>query len=329
MISIICPTYNEEKYIDQCIQSILQQDYPKDDLEIFFVDGNSNDKTQEIIKKYCVKYDFIHLLVNPYKIVPYAMNIGIKASKGEIIIRIDAHSLYSKNYFSTLVEYLKKLEADNVGAVCKTDVLHKTNKTLAIREVLTNKYGVGNSFFRTGINHVAQVDAVPFGCWKRSVFEKYGLFNTNLVRNQDIELSKRILRGGGKIYLVPDTYCTYFARETYKALAKNNFGNGKWTMLTVYYTRMFSSLSFRHFVPIIFLLSLIIPLLLGMIWCQFIFFSVALFFFYIGIIGVICGKLSLKKKLSFFHLLCSFLVLHFSYGWGSMSGLLKLPFLKK
>ena len=96
-----------------------------------------------------------------------------------------------------------------------------------------------------------------------------------LVRNQDIELNKRILRGGGKIYILPDTYCTYLARETWKALSKNNYGNGKWNILTVYYTKMFSSLSIRHFIPLIFLLSLIVPLLLGMLWWPFALVSAA------------------------------------------------------
>ena len=90
MLSVICPIYNEEEYINQCIESILMQDYPKNDLEILFVDGMSKDKTRDIVKEYSEKYPFIHLLDNPKKIVPCAMNIGIKASRGDIIIRLDA-----------------------------------------------------------------------------------------------------------------------------------------------------------------------------------------------------------------------------------------------
>ena len=222
MLSVICPIYNEEKYIANCIESILLQDYPKDDLEVLFVDGMSKDRTREIVAEYTRKYPFIRLIDNPEKIVPYAMNYGIRASKGEVIIRLDAHATYEKNYFSALVRRLNELGADNVGSVCKTDVLNKTPKTLAIREVLSNKFGVGNSVFRTGIDKVMEVDTVPFGCWRRDVFDKYGLYDLRLVRNQDIELNKRILRGGGKIFIVPDTYCTYLARETFKGLAKNN-----------------------------------------------------------------------------------------------------------
>lgn len=232
MLSVICPIYNEAKYIDVCIQSILLQDYPKEDLEVLFVDGMSKDGTRDIVCGYSKQYPFIRLLDNEKRIVPIAMNIGIKASKGDVVMRLDAHAQYPPNYFSVLTKALKALDADNVGATCRTDVLNKTPKSLAIREVLSNRFGVGNSTFRLGVDKVLEVDTVPFGCWKREVFNKYGFYDERLIRNQDIELNKRIVRGGGHIYIVPDTYCVYLARETFKGLVKNNFGNGKWNILT-------------------------------------------------------------------------------------------------
>ena len=329
MLSVICPIYNEEKYIAKCIDSILEQDYPKDDLEVIFVDGMSKDRTREIVNEYTNKYPFIRLIDNPEKIVPPAMNKGIKTAKGDIIMRLDAHATYEKNYFSVLVHALKELGADNVGAVCKTDVLNKTPKTLAIREVLSNKFGVGNSVFRTGVDKVMEVDTVPFGCWKRDVFDKYGLYDVRLVRNQDIELNKRILRAGGKICIVPDTFCTYLARETYQGLAKNNFGNGKWNILTVFYTKQFNSLSIRHFIPLLFVLSLIVPTILSLIYTPFLIITLLSLLAYVSLLGMISLKLSIKKKLNFIYLLTSFLVLHLSYGWGSLMGLMKLPFVNR
>lgn len=328
-LSVICPIYNEEKYIGQFLDSILQQDYPKDDLEILLVDGMSKDRTREIVASYASKFPFIRLIDNPEKIVPYAMNKGIEASKGEVIIRLDAHASYQPDYFSVLVNGLKRLKADNVGTVCKTDVLNKTPKTLAIREVLGNKFGVGNSTFRTGIDKEQKVETVPFGCWRKEVFDKYGKYDVRLVRNQDIELNKRIIRGGGKIYILPDTYCTYLARETWKALAKNNYGNGKWNILTVYYTKMFSSLSLRHFIPLLFLLSLIVPLLLAFIWWPFALVSAASLLAYTGLLSVVSLKLAFTKHLNFLYLLTTFFVLHLSYGWGSLIGIMKLPFAKR
>lgn len=329
MLSVICPIYNEEKYIVQFLNSLLLQDYPKEELEILLVDGMSKDRTREIVAEYISQYPFIRMIDNPEKIVPYAMNKGIDAAKGDIIMRVDAHASYQPNYFSSLVNALKRLKADNVGTVCKTDVMNKTSKTLAIREVLGNKFGVGNSSFRTGIDHEQEVETVPFGCWPKSVFEKYGKYDVRLVRNQDIELNKRILRGGGKIYIIPDSYCTYLARETYRALSKNNYGNGKWNILTVYYTKKFSSLSLRHFIPLLFLLSLIIPLFLAFIWWPFVLVSAASLVAYTGLLSAVSFKLSIQKKLNFFYLITTFFVLHLSYGWGSLVGILSLPFTKR
>ena len=321
MLSVICPIYNEQRYIARCIESMLSQDYPKDTLEVIFVDGMSTDDTRIIVARYSEKNPFIRLIDNPERIVPYAMNRGIRESKGDIIMRLDAHATYADNYFSTLVKALKEQKADNVGAVCRTDVLNKTSKTLAIKEVLSNKFGVGNSAFRTGVDKVMEVDTVPFGCWRREVFDKYGLYDVRLVRNQDIELNKRILRGGGKICIVPNTYCTYLARETFRALAKNNYGNGKWNILTVYYTGTFSSLSLRHFIPLLFVLSLLLPSLLAIVYWPLLFLSVCSMGLYLMLLGYICLNIALQKHLNLFYLLACFMVLHLSYGWGSIMGI--------
>lgn len=328
MLSVICPIYNEEKYIAKCLDSILEQDYPKDDLEIILVDGMSNDKTRDIVGKYTAQYPFIRVIDNPNRIAPWAMNIGIKQAKGDIIMRLDAHAIYERNYFSALVSGLQQYNADNVGSVCKTDVLNKTSKTFAIREVLSNKFGVGNSTFRTGISGAQEVETVPFGCWRRDVFDKYGYYDVRLVRNQDIELNKRIVRGGGKIVIIPGTFCTYLARETFKDLAKNNYGNGKWNVLTVYYTKDIHSLSVRHFVPLAFVLSLIIPALIGLFWWPAFMVSALALFAYLSVLGTVSAKLSSSKHLNFICLLESFITLHLSYGWGSLIGLLSLPLVK-
>lgn len=329
MLSVICPIYNEEKYIDKCINSILEQEFPRDQLEVIFVDGMSSDATRDIVYDYQRQFPFISLIDNPERIVPYAMNRGILASRGDIVMRLDAHASYPTNYFSTLTSKLVELKADNVGAPCRTDVLNKTNKGLAIKEVLSNRFGVGNSSFRTGVDAITEVDTVPFGCWNREVFDRYGLYDVRLVRNQDIELNKRIIRGGGHIYLIPETYCTYYAREKYYALAKNNYGNGKWNILTVFYTNTVKSLSLRHFVPLLLLMALILPLLASFIYVPIIWLSPLVLTCYLLGIGAVSIGLSCRKKLNFWYLLWAFITLHMSYGYGSLVGILKLPFVKK
>lgn len=327
-LSVICPIYNEEKYIVTFLDSVLQQDFCRDDMEVLLVDGMSRDKTRLIISQYIDKYPFLRLLDNPERTAPCAMIVGIKEAKGDIIIRLDAHALYPYNYFTTLVSKLYELNADNIGCVLNTDVLNKTPKTLAIREVLSNKFGVGNSSFRTGVTSACEVDTVPFGCWRREVFQKYGFYDKRLVRNQDIELNKRIKRGGGHIFIIPDISCTYLARETFKALAKNNYGNGKWNILTVYYTKYFSSLSVRHFIPLAFVLSLLLPIVLMPLNLWFGVLSLMSLGAYLVTLGGVSFTIWKTKRLNVFYLLMSFLTLHLSYGWGSLMGIFKVVGLK-
>ena len=321
-ISVIIPIYNEEKYIAKCLDSIIESDYYKNKMEVLLVDGGSSDKTIEIIKKYQEKYPFFELLHNPKKIVPVAMNIGIKNAKGEYIIRLDAHSSYPKDYFKKLIYWHKKLNADNVGGVVITEIKNKNRISNSIKNVLSDRLGVGGAKFRIGIKKIEEVDTVPFGCYKRNIFDKAGLYNERLVRNQDIELNRRIKNSGGKIYLIPEIKCTYFARETYKDLAKNNFNNGLWNILTAYYTNSLNSLSFRHFIPLIFVLSLIFTLLLSftskIFLCLFLFISLS----YLSIISF--RSFQINKDTTFFHQLLAFLVLHFSYGIGSLVGIFKV-----
>lgn len=329
-VSIICPTYNEERYIKQCISSILAQDYPKEDVEVLFVDGMSTDKTRSIITQYMGQYSFIRLLDNTFRIVPYAMNIGITQAQGDIIVRMDAHARYATNYISTLVHYITTLpDAVNVGAPCKTLCLSDTPKSQAIAIVLSSRFGVGGSDFRIGIDKVKQTDTVPFGCWKKESFTKYGMFDTRLVRNQDIEMNRRIAARGGHIYIVPETYSIYYARDTYQTLSKNNYQNGKWNILTIYYTNKLHSLSVRHFVPLCFVLSLIVPLLLCGV-CPWILMVTGIsLLIYLCVLGVISARIANVRKLKLGYVLWAFITVHLSYGWGSLIGLLSLPWIKK
>lgn len=325
-VSVIIPTLNEEKYIDKCINSILSMDYPKDKMEVLFVDGMSNDKTREKINEYSTKYNFIRLIDNPNKIVPIAMNKGIKASYGKYIMRLDAHSEYPENYISRLIYWKEKLNASNVGAVCISDVVNKNKKSNSIAKVLRNKFGVGNSLFRVGVEKPMEVDTVPFGLYDREIFDKVGYYDERLERNQDIELNKRILKSGGKIFLVPDVKFKYYARDNFKALWKNNYSNGKWNILTTKYTKDIKSLSIRHFIPLIFVLSIIMPIILSILNSNLIFISFLSLILYNLLIFIVSVKIN-DNTSSFFNLVKSFYVLHISYGIGSIVGIFKSLFI--
>ena len=324
MLSVICPVYNEEKYISQCIESLLQQDYPQDDLEILFVDGMSNDKTREIIASYTRQYPFIKMLDNPKKIVPYAMNAGIKASKGDIIIRLDGHVEYPTNYFSALVKNLTELDADNVGALCETLPCGSSSKELAIAEALSSSFGMGNSYFRIGCNEVRRVDTVAFGCFKREVFDKVGLYDNELIRNQDDELNGRIIKNGGKIYLIPSIVTKYYARDKISKVRKMFYQYGLYKPLVN--KKLGSPATVRQFFPLAFVLglfigaglscvSIIVALLYATVLVLYLFLACS--FTVKSIVKTGRWGLVLYQPFIYF-------TIHVSYGWGYLIGIFKI-----
>lgn len=323
IVSIIIPCLNEEKFIGKCLDSIIAQEYPKDKLEVLVVDGMSEDRTREIIERYRKQFPFIRLLDNPKKIVPTAMNLGIKKAKGDIIIRMDAHIEYDKNYISKIVTWLGKSNADNVGGVCITLPGADTIKAKTIALALSSPFGVGNSMFRIGVKKPVYVDTVPFGAYRKEVFHMVGIFDERLVRNQDIEFNLRLKKTGGKILLVPDVISYYYARTNLKDLFKQNFWNGFWVIYSLKFAKL--PFSIRHLVPFMFVLSLFGSLAASVLFKPFLYlFSLVAGCYLITNIFFSC-KLSLRNKMNFFiPLVASFGTLHFSYGFGSILGAVKL-----
>lgn len=329
MLSVICPIYNEEKYIAKCIDSILAQDYPKDDMEVIFVDGMSKDRTREIVADYLNQYDFIKLLDNPQKIAPCAMNIGIKAAKGDLIMRLDGHAFYEKDYFSKIVEWHNKMpEAWNVGGVCETKVVKQNLTSNAIAKVMSDKFGVGNSKFRTGSDEEwLETDTVPFGCYKREVFDKIGLYNEKLVRVQDIELNKRVKQAGGKIIMVPSIKCNYIPRDNYRAFYNNRYLTGFWVIRTCFITKTTKNLGLRHFIPALFVLSIILPIIASIICPWFSLISAFVVLLY-GV-SILLRSIHIKDNTTtVLHIVVAFCCIHFSYGLGSIVALIKSSFSK-
>jgi glycosyltransferase involved in cell wall biosynthesis len=181
-------------------------------MEIFFVDGMSTDQTCEKVESYTQSSLQVKLLNNPRRYVPFALNTGIRESKGEVIIRMDAHSEYPLNYISRLVWYLYDLDAGNVGGVWNTRPANDSNKAVAIAAALSTAFGIGTPEYRLGSREIKQVDTVPYGCFRRELFDAIGMFDEDLLRNQDDEFNARIIRSGRSVYLIPDLVITYFAR---------------------------------------------------------------------------------------------------------------------
>ena len=319
LFSVIIPCRNEERYIGSCLDSVLSPANSPGEFEVFVVDGMSNDNTRNIVEKYVAGYPFVHLLDNPRLATPFALNLGIQASTGTFIVIISAHAWFPENYFHLLIDWHSRIEADCIGGVCVTEVKNKNPLSNSIKKVLSSRLGVGNAEFRLGTREAKEVDTVAFGCYRSDVLKKTGLFNELLIRNQDIELNKRLIKNGGKIFLVPDVSYVYYARETLCELAKNNFGNGKWNILTLYYSGDLSSISLRHLVPFFFIISLILPVILAPVWWPLALISAGILVFYLAVVFIASLRLN-SKDVSVGNLIRSFISLHFSYGFGSQIG---------
>jgi glycosyltransferase involved in cell wall biosynthesis len=323
-VSIICPIYNEEKFISNCLDSIIQQDYPKEQIEVLLIDGMSTDKTRIIIKKYAEQYPFIYLLDNPQKIVPPALNIGIKAAKGDVIIRLDGHCIYPSNYVSLLTQKLFELQADNVGAVWNTLPAKDTSICRAIAIGVSHKFGVGNSMHKLGAKSIIETDTVPFGCFRRDVFDRIGFFDDDLIRNQDDEFNARIIKNGGKIFLVPDLVINYYARDKVAKMMKMFYQYGLFKPLVN--KKIGYPATIRQFFPAFFLIGL----LTGGVLSYFsnimymLYLPVILFYLLLAICFSIKESLKWKDWKLVLILPYIFFTIHISYGWGYLKGIYQL-----
>jgi len=325
LVSIIIPCRNEEKFIGGCLDSIISSDYPKDRLEVFVVDGMSDDGTRGILAGYFEKYPFISLLENRRRITPCAFNIGIRHAKGEAIMIMGMHATYEKDYISKCIKYLEEYDADNVGGVMVTVPRDASLSGRAIALALSHKFGVGNSVFRTGAKEPVFVDTVFGGCYRRNVFNRVGMFNERLKKSQDMEFNLRLRKAGGRILLAPDITCYYYARSDLKSFLLHNWVNGLWAVLPMMYSPIMP-VSWRHLIPLTFVSTLTGSVLLSMFYSLFGWLSLSILVAYEFAVLFNSVKISLERRdLKFFFVMpVIFASLHFSYGLGSLWGVPRL-----
>ena len=313
IVSVIIPMLNEEKYIENCINSLINQTFPKCQMEWLLIDGDSNDNTVAICRKY-EKDNPIRILRNPDKKTTYALNLGIKESIGKYIVRMDAHALYDNHYIEKCVYYLENTDADNVGGIAITEA--KGFVGTAIAKMLSSTFGVGGSAFRVS-NESGYVDTVPFGAFRREVFERIGLFNNDLPRSEDNDINARIRESGGKIWLSNEIRFTYYCRDNVRDILSMGLKNGNALFHTLRVNK--EAMSLRHFVPFLFFLSILILPVLSLLcpvfkyifiteWALYLLLDFYFSFIKNGKYGVV--------------LLWLFPLFHFVYGLGSFIGLL-------
>lgn len=319
-VTVVLPCRNEGRYIGPCLDSILAAAYPADALEILVIDGKSTDDTRKRVMEYVAANPRIRLLDNPKRIVPTALNIGIREATGDVIVRMDAHVVYPPEYIPRLVAALAESGADNVGGCMITLPADGTAVAQAIAIGLGHPFGVGNAHFRIGSRGSRLVDTVPFGCFPKDVFRRVGLFDEEMVRNQDDEFNNRILRHGGKILLVPDVVCYYYARGSYRKLARMFFQYGAFKPLAA--RKAGRIMTIRQLIPAAFVVGLFGSAAAVLIWPPAIWLTAAIAGTYAA--AVVASSVRVVRshgRRCAIALMAVFPVVHFSYGLGFLRGL--------
>lgn len=328
-VSLLIPCKNEEDFIASVLDNVLEQDFPKEYLEVFVINGNSTDNTSEIVESYVGNYSFINLIENSYGYVPHGLNKTIPVCKGDVIIRIDAHSNYPSNYISVLAEKLFELKADNVGG--RWDIQPGAATAVAKAIAITNSHplGIGNAQYRLEGNKPVEVDTVPFGCYRKEVFDKIGFFDEELLRTEDDEFNARLLLNGGKIFLIPEIAITYYARPSLSKMTSMFFQYGLYKPFV--YAKLKHITTLRQLVPFLFVLSIIVLGILGIFTSFFWYLLLIEVSIYLLTLFLVSVFIAIKRNFlkGIFILPVVFSCIHLSYGWGYLKGVLLLLIGKK
>lgn len=322
-VTIVIPVHNEISFIKKTLISALQQNYPDFLFLVYVIDGMSIDGTREIIKSFQKGNSQIKLIENPKKIVSIGLNKAIKMAKSDIIIRMDAHCEYPEFYVSRLVSLIQKTGADNVGGV----LVAKRGKNYvqkSISAALGSPVSVGGAMRSyENASFIRKVDAVHGGCWWRKKLVTVGLFDEHMIRNQDDELSFRLRSLGGLIFQDSSIRVKYIVRDKYRKLFNQFSQYGYWKSPII--QKYFKQASLRHFLPTIFLLSLIILAFLSFTHMYFFIFFLQLSLTYI--ITIIAFSIYQVVRNKDFKLLPgifnALVIIHFGYGLGFIMGVFR------
>jgi glycosyltransferase involved in cell wall biosynthesis len=322
MVSIVIPMRNESEHIRSCLDSLVRQTFFHDKYEILVADGRSTDNSKQVVLLYGERDVPVRLLDNPSGTTPSGMNLGIRSATGSIIIIAGAHTVYPADFVENCVLCLNKTGADVVGGPVETIVDTDGLGARLVVAVLSSPFGVGNSKFRTS-SVEGFVDTVPFGAFRREVFDKVGTYNEKLLRNQDNDLNARIIKNGGKIYLTPALTTRYHPVKTFIGLLKYAFQTSKWHFFTLRENR--GSMGLRHLAPAMFLVFLLILVTASLVSRTALALLIAMLCAYVftGFYFSFSAKTEVDWNVALLQPFATF-CFHVAYGAGTLSGLVYL-----
>jgi glycosyltransferase involved in cell wall biosynthesis len=252
LVSIIIPARNEARHLARCLDGVLGQDYPTERLEVLVADGRSDDGTRELLAAYAARDSRVRVIDNPRQIVSTGLNEAVRAARGDIIVRMDAHTEYAPDYVRTCVAVLQETGADNVGGPARTRP--RTYLGRAVAAAYHSRFSTGGARFHD-VAYEGLVDTVTYGCWRRESFDRFGPFDEELVRNQDDEHNLRIVRNGGRVWQTPRIVSWYQPRASLSRLFRQYMQYGYWKVRVIQKHRLPASV--RHLVPGLFLCTLL------------------------------------------------------------------------
>ena len=326
LVSVVIPCRNEEKTISLVLDALREQTFPSEAMEVVIADGLSTDGTRKAIHAFSEKHPqlTVRLIDNPQRVIPTGLNVAIKAAKGDLIVRMDAHSIPNVDYVERCVNALNEGKAENVGGIWKISPQNDSWQARSIAAAAANPFAVGDAHYRfTDI--AGYVDTVPYGSYKRELFDRIGFFDEKLLANEDYELNARILQDGGRIWLDPEIQCTYFARPTFWALAKQYWGYGYWKAQML--KRHPGTLRWRQALPPLFVIGLLALALIGFFWHPAWVVLAIVFGLYLLVQLIPAIKISLKNKqpLLSIGIVIATLIMHLTWGSAFIVGLFSQP----
>lgn len=321
VVSLLIPARNEERFISDCLRSILLNDFPREDYEILLVDGMSTDRTVEIASALCPADVTLRVIANEKVLIPAALNAGLSAARGRLLMRMDAHADYSTDYIRRCVELLDGSGAENVGGVVMSVSKSNTLISRTIAAVLSEAAAVGNSTFRVGAGALSLVDTVFGGCYRTATLRKLGGYDESVHFSEDYLMNLRLRKSGGTILLDPRIVCRYYPRDTLASFLKQTARNGFWTIYPLTLVRDYRPAA-RHLAPLAFVAAGAVlacsALTLGGMAAAFFAAAAIIYGLYAGLLGLrVARRIGAQY---FFSSIAIVVLLHVVYGLGSLVG---------